>query len=420
MAQIKKHLEIEEIIAFSDGNLELLPHMQDHIRNCSKCSFMIRNYDFMRHAVTTNRHISHFPDQKKIEALSDASFKILHGDVTTEKHESSPLSIFIRGWTSSIIKPLTAATAAVLLAAIIYAGFLSTASSDGTMDTPIAASDMERTAVSYEKPEIKISVPESPAVKEKDVVLKTGRSKIRTLAPTYIGMSPDKNSVLMKDGKIKVSVMSGDDFRINIKDRFTVRVLGTSFILDSSSERFSVEVIRGLVEVVDSFDNSVTPLSEKMSKTYQISPEKVEPRPVSAGKKRKIEDKDENERKLFVTPDASFLTQGREALDSGKKGAALQLFIMELERGEKKETALFEVSRIYANEGSNSKIIELFDAYNNVLNSGKLYKEELLIRGCYAQHRAESKDRTFCTQYIDEFPRGYKRNEIMELMNDEK
>jgi len=51
--------------------------------------------------------------------------------------------------------------------------------------------------------------------------------------------------------------------------------------------------------------------------------------------------------KLNITPDQSFLFQGREALDSGNEGAALQLFMMEMENGKEKEKALFEAVRLH-------------------------------------------------------------------------
>jgi hypothetical protein len=220
----------------------------------------------------------------------------------------------------------------------------------------------------------------------------------------------------MKKGKAKFDIVNGEDFTVNVNDRLTVRVLGTSFVIESDEKGFSVHVLEGLVEVIDRSDNSVSALSTDMSKIYEstkISPAiKMEKTASVKQTPRQFSDN-----KLIVTPDASFLTQGREALGAGKKGAALQLFIMELERGNEKDKALFEITRIHSNEGRNNEVANILRSNSSILNSSKLYKEELLIRGCHSQHREGSNDRSFCHQYLKEFPRGYKRNEIQELVN---
>jgi hypothetical protein len=416
MNRLKEHITIEELVALFDGNLELLPKMLEHIKNCDSCSNELEKYESMIGFVSSNRDISHFPDMEKIEIIASNSFKLLHADPKetaepeTEHRQRSFFDIIF-----SFLKPLSIAGAvAALVAVLIYTGI--DKEENEKAEDSFAFKDVEDSqGDNINEKETVIE----PATVKKGTVLKTERVEIKVLADTFIG-TISKDEVVMKNGKASFDVVRSDkDFKVEVLNRFTVRVLGTAFTIESDKSGVHVFVERGLVEIIDIKNNSNTVLTAKMDKTFKFESKKVKLEKAVVQKPVKITPQlKEESSKLVVTPEASFLQQGREALESGRKGAAIQLFIMELEKGKEKDKALFEISRIHSNENKNLEVIKTLKENKDVLNSSKLYKEELLIRGCHAQHRSDNGDTSFCRQYLKEFPRGYKRSEIEGLINE--
>jgi len=413
MSKIKEHLKLEEIIALFDHNLELLPETLRHIENCDECSSRLKKYESMTNIISANRHISHFPDLEKIERISAASFSLLHDIPIKEEIEESKGSLMqnLISW----LKPLALTAGVALFALMIYTNI----EKDQT-DTPVASVDDtvdSEVSPATEKDYEKVAVSIEPSLKNEGDVIETERAKVVALAQTFIGFVSE-NEVTMKKGKAKFDIVRGNDFVVNVSDRFSVRVLGTSFILESNNEKFSIDVISGLVEVTDNSDNSVTALTADMNKAYNIVSLAVAKIKTQKPAREIVTNVPKiTENRLVVTPEATYLKQGREALNSGRKGSALQLFIMELDKGSEKDKALFELTRIYSNDGNNKEVVNVLIEHGDILNSSRLYKEELLIRGCHAEHSLGESSKSFCSQYLKEFPRGYKRSEIEGLIN---
>ncbi|MBP7433905.1 hypothetical protein KA996_10210, partial [bacterium] len=215
----------------------------------------------------------------------------------------------------------------------------------------------------------------------------------------------------------KFDVVSGNDFRVTVNGRFMVRVLGTSFILDNCNGTFSVNVIEGLVEVVDGSDDSQFQLSANMERVFELEKAVVKKLDVSTANKSRIP-KTINIPKLNITPGQSFLFQGREALNSGNEGAALQLFMMEMESGKEKDKALFEAVRLHESRKQYNEMVSMISGSEKIMDSSRVYREELMIKGCKAQKKIEGSDLSLCRKYLEVFPEGYRKNEIRELINE--
>ncbi len=416
MSRFKEHIKIEELIALFDGNYELLPETIDHIKECEKCSGEMKKYESMIGFVKSERDISHFPDIEKIELIAEGSFKLLHSENEELPDVFAGRKRSISDIIHSFFKPLAIAGGAVaILAAVFF--YASTESGRGADQFADVTPEIEESALAMEDPAKTDKEMKEPSFMEEGSIIKTGRAEIKVLATTFIG-TVSENEVVMKEGKASFNVTRSDgDFKVEVLDRFTVKVLGTSFIIESDKTVFSISVTRGKVEVFDRLENSSAVLTANMDRSYKIARKIETPRKITVKRPEIVKPVIRETSKLIVTPDASFLKQGREALDAGRKGAALQLFIMELESGREKDRALFEISRIHSKENRNLEVVELLKKNREVLNSSSLYKEELLIRGCHAQHRSGIDDRSFCKQYLSDFPRGYKRSEIEGIVN---
>ncbi len=399
-----KHLKFDEVVALLEKRWELLPETMDHISSCDQCSELIFEVQEMTSLIKAGSNISHIPDAERIENIASRSFALLHENVENAEHEESVLDSvisFVRNW----IKPIAIAGAAAAVAVVIY----STNSVDKNTSDKIA--DNKKIEKEEQK---KVAAPETEklfkekGIKKAGLVFKSAIAKIETIKPTYFDSVSD-SEVVMKQGKAKFDVVPGNDFRINVNDSFIVRVLGTSFVVDLNDSDFSVKVYEGLVEVINKSDDSVVSLTKDMEKTYTVK-KRSELKIARIKKLGPV--KELNRPKMKITPDASFLTQGREALKAGKEGAAIQLFIMELEKGNSKEKALFETVKIYERTGKHSDTVNILKANSDVLNSSKVYREELLIKGCMAQYKSKSSDVSFCKDYVTKFPHGYRKDEI--------
>jgi len=402
-----KHLNFDEVVALFEKRFELLPETMDHISNCDECSGLIFKVQEMTSLIKTNSHIKHMPDAQKIEMIACESFALLHKEADApeiEGHFNNILS-FLNNW----MKPIAIAGAAAAVAIVLYNSFDNKNDNTGKI-----ADNKTNVKENVQKINPVKNLFSEKGVKKAGLVFKSAIATIKTIEPTYFD-TVSKDEITMKNGKAKFDVVPGNDFRINVNDSFIVRVLGTSFIVDYSKDNFSVKVFEGLVEVIDKSNNSTISLTKDMEKTYKIM---KSANSKLARIKRFIPVKKFRKTKMNITPDASFLTQGREALKAGKNGAAVQLFIMELEKGNSKDKALFEAVKIYETSGKHSDTINILKSNHPVIGSSRVYKEELLIKGCMAQYKSKSSKLSFCNEYIKNFPHGYRKEEIEAIVNE--
>lgn len=403
-----KHLNFDEVVALFEKRFELLPETMDHISNCDECSGLIFEVQEMTSLIKTNSRIKHIPDAQKIEMIALKSFSLLHKEAETPEKESLLNNIlsFMNNW----MKPIAIAGTAAAVAIVLYNSFDKKEDNTGKIAETNKVNVKED--VQETKPAENLFV--EKGVKNAGLVFRSAVATIKTIKPTYFD-TISENEIVMKEGKAKFNVVPGNDFRINVNNSFIVRVLGTSFIVDYSEDDFSVKVFEGLVEVIDNSNNSSVSLTKDMEKTYRIM--KSANSELAKIKKRNPLKK-LRKPKLNITPDASFLTQGREALKAGKSGAATQLFIMELEKGSSKDKALFETVKIYEASDRHSDTISILESNRPVIRSSKIYKEELLINGCMAQYKNKSSKLSFCTEYLKSFPHGYRKEEIEAIVNE--
>ena len=398
-----KHLKFDEAVALLEKRWELLPETMDHISDCDECSELIFEIQEMTSLIKSSSNISYIPDTRKIESIAAKSFALLHEESDSYNKESifSGIISFLNNW----MKPIAIAGAAAALAIVIYNSNSTESNNTGKIADGKKA-DIEKTAKENKSAD-KLFTEEG--IKKAGAIFKSAIAKVRTINPTYFN-SVSENEIIMKKGKAKFDIVPGNDFRINVNDSFIVRVLGTSFVVDFNDNDFSVKVYEGLVEVINRSDNSVVSLTRDMEKTYKVKKQEI-------AKIKKLKPVKIKRPKINITPDASFLTQGREALKAGKEGAAIQLFMMELEKGSSKEKALFEAVRIYEKSGKYSDTIGILKSNRSVVNSSKVYREELLIKGCMAQYRNKS-SLSFCRDYLEKFPHGYRKDEIEAIVNE--
>lgn len=403
-----KHLKFDEVVALIEKRWELLPETMDHISSCDQCSELILEVQEMTTLVKSQNNIRHIPDAQKIESIASKSFALLHEEIETDEVSETffdRISSFISSW----IKPVAIAGAAAAVAIVVY----NSNSSNDNSDSKIADNKPSDKEVEKVIPQ-DTKLFKAQGIKEAGTEFKSNIAKIKTIKPTYFS-SMSENEILMKKGKARFDIVSGNDFRINVNDSFIVRVLGTSFVVDFNDKDFSVKVFEGLVEIINKKDNSVTSLTKDMEKTYTVNKKKD----IKIAAIRKLKPvRRLSKSKMNITPDASFLTQGREALKAGKTGAAIQLFIMELEKGKNKDKALFETVRIYEKSGKHKDMVGILKSNMNIVSSSRVYKEELLIKGCMAQYKNKSSSLSFCKDYLNKFPHGYRKDEIEAIVND--
>jgi len=403
-----KHLKFDEVVALLEKRWELLPETMDHISSCDQCSELIFEVQGMTSLIKTGSHIKHMPDAQKIESIAASTFAILHED-ETELEENPSLLDSITSFISSWIKPIAIVGTAAAVAIVLY----NTNKVEDSTSGKIADNGKINIKKNVKELEPSQKLFKEEGLKKAGLIFKTSIAKVKTIEPTYLH-SKSENEIVMKNGKAKFDVVPGNDFRINVNNNFIVRVLGTSFVVNSNDNDFSVKVFEGLVEVINKEDNSTISLTKDMEKTYLVK-KQVNKKLAKIKKLKPV--KILRRSKMNITPDASFLIQGREALKAGKQGAAIQLFTMELEKGENRDKALFETVKIYERSGRHSDSISILKSYKNVLNSSKVYREELLIKGCMAQYKMKS-SLSFCKDYIVKYPHGYRKKEIEAIVNE--
>ncbi|HNW82040.1 MAG TPA: FecR domain-containing protein [bacterium] len=352
----------------------------------------------------SGRHSSHLPDPEKIAQIAEKSFILLHKKPTDESILSR-----IKGFLSLYLRPIAFTAAAAALALVIYnSGF----NSKNDSSTAQNSDSVKKSNTS----EIVNDTLSFKGVEKSGLKFKSRIAQVATLADTHLE-AISENEIKMNSGKAAFDIVSGNDFRIFVSDKFLVRVLGTSFTLTYNASGLTVSVSKGLVEVVRTDDSSSVSLSSNMEQVFPVAVVSTLKDERSSLVKPKIR-KTMPISKLSITPDASFLIQGREALKAGKNGAAVQLFTLEMEKGAEKDKALFEAVKIHEGKRNYQDAVNLINSHTDIVKASSVYKEEILIKGCFSQYKMKSADLSLCKEYVKSFPDGYRKNEIQGIINE--
>jgi hypothetical protein len=62
--------------------------------------------------------------------------------------------------------------------------------------------------------------------------------------------------------------------------------------------------------------------------------------------------------------------------------------------------------------------VSMISGSEKIMDSSRVYREELMIKGCKAQKKIAGSDLSLCRKYLEIFPEGYRKNEIRELINE--
>ena len=405
----EKHITIEEAIALADGRYVLLPETEKHVAGCKECSSMIDCFCGAKEIFAAEKESVPEIDSAKVAGIAAKSFAVLpfEENAEPEKEKGFSFSAFFASW----FKPVLAFSLAI---AVVVAAAL--------FDKGKQAENTEKTVEVAETSGVE-AVPETvemsaedfvPGVKKSGSKIKLAKAKISVVSDTYFEKIENED-VLMKIGKAKFDVVTGNDFRIDVDGKFLVRVLGTSFTLDYSDGRLSAEVFSGLVEIIEKTSGAVTQLSQNMNKTFETEIRPKEPDTLLNSKKlhgrlKKLD--------FIPTSGKSFLFQGREALAAGKPEAAGRLFMMEIEKGKEADKALFELVSIHESKKNYTEVSALIKKYDSVMRGSKVYKEEIMIKGCVSQKKSGSRNLTLCHDYLKEFPRSFRSREIREMIDE--
>ena len=401
-----KHITIEEAIALADGRYVLLPVTEEHVKNCPECAAMIKSFSDCKEIFAEAKEFIPVVDEAKVAEIAAKSFANLPFEEENESEKAGTFSFaaVLKSW----FKPAFALSlaAAVVIAVVLFNSGKSVENTGEVVEVAVAAGAeaVPETREDYATGE-----------RESGAEVKLAKATISVISKTYLDKVSDTD-VTMKSGKAKFDVVTGNDFRIDVDGKFLVRVLGTSFTLDYSDGKLTAEVFSGLVEIIEKSNGAATQLSKDMNRTFEYTNHKEQHNSVTTtGKKTRNNPKKQD---FALTPGKSFLFQGREALSAGKTGVAQQLFTMEIEKGNEPDKALFELVSIHESKKDYAEIANLVKKYGNVMRESRIYKEELMIKGCISQKKSGNKGVPLCHDYLREFPRSFRSREIREMIDE--
>ena len=402
-----KHITVEEAIALADGRYVLLPVTEDHVTNCPECAAMIKSFSDCKEIFAEAKDFVPAVDEAKVAEIAAKSFANLPQDESDEA-----LTLQTMTFAKSIAfacKPLFAFSLGVALFVGIMlfqkVDYVESTENNAEVAVAAGAEAVPETTEDYASGE-----------RESGTEVKLAKATISVISKTYLDKVSDTD-VTMKSGKAKFDVVTGNDFRIDFDGKFLVRVLGTSFTLDYSGGKLTAEVFSGLVEIIEKSNGAATQLSKDMNRTFEYTDHHKDRLNaiITTGKKTRNNPKKQD---FALTPGKSFLFQGREALAAGKTGAAQQLFTMEIEKGREPDKALFELVSIHESKKDYAEIANLVKKYGNVMRESRVYKEELMIKGCISQKKSGNKAVPLCHDYLKEFPRSFRSREIREMIGE--
>lgn len=403
----EKHITIEEAIALADGRYVLLPETEKHIAGCGECSSMIDCCCGAKEIFAEAKEFVPEADSAKIAEIAAKSFANLPQDESDEA-----LTLQTMTFAKSIAlacKPFFAFSLGIAL----FIGIMLFQKADYVENTE---ENVEVAATAGAETAVETKEDYASGERKSGTQIQLAKAKINVISNTYLESISDTD-VSMKHGKAKFDVVTGNDFRIDVDGKFLVRVLGTSFTLDYSDGKLTAEVFSGLVEIIEKSNGAVTQLSKEMNKTFEYKDRQKEQKIAITppGKKTKSSPKKQD---FALTPGKSFLVQGREALTAGKTGAAQKLFMMEIEKGKEPDKALYELVSIYESKQNYTKIMELVQKYSSVMRESRVYKEEIMIKGCISQKKSGNKSVPLCHDYLREFPRSFRSREIRGMIDE--
>lgn len=403
----EKHITIEEAIALADGRYVLLPETEKHVAECTDCSSMISCCCGAKEIFAESKEFVPAVDEAKVTEIAAKSFANLPQDESDEA-----LTLQTMTFAKSIAlacKPFFAFSLGIAL----FIGIMLFQKADYVENTE---ESVEVAATAGAETAVETKEDYASGERKSGTQIQLAKAKINVISNTYLESISDTD-VSMKHGKAKFDVVTGNDFRIDVDGKFLVRVLGTSFTLDYSDGKLTAEVFSGLVEIIEKSNGAVTQLSKEMNKTFEYKDHQKEQKIAITppGKKTKSSPK---KQEFALTPGKSFLVQGREALTAGKTGAAQKLFMMEIEKGKEPDKALYELVSIYESKQNYTKIMELVQKYSSVMRESRVYKEEIMIKGCISQKKSGNKSVPLCHDYLREFPRSFRSREIRGMIDE--
>lgn len=402
-----KHITVEEAIALADGRYVLLPVTEEHVRNCPECAAMIKSFSDCKEIFAEAKDFVPAVEEAKVAEIAAKSFANLpfEEENESEKAETFSFAAVLKSW----FRPALALSlaAVVVIAVVLF-------NSGRSVEDNEKAVEVATTAGAEAVPETREDY--ATGERESGTEVKLAKATISVISKTYLDKVSDTD-VAMKSGKAKFDVVTGNDFRIDVDGKFLVRVLGTSFTLDYSDGKLTAEVFSGLVEIIEKSNGAATQLSKDMNKTFEYTDHHKERLNaiITTGKKTRNNPKKQD---FALTPGKSFLFQGREALAAGKTGAAQQLFAMEIEKGREPDKALFELVSIHESKKDWAEIVNLVKKYGNVMHESRVYKEELMIKGCISQKKSGNNAVPLCHDYLREFPRSFRSREIKGIIDE--
>ena len=77
-----------------------------------------------------------------------------------------------------------------------------------------------------------------------------------------------------------------------------------------------------------------------------------------------------------------------------------------------KEDQINEAKKDYA------EIANLVKKYDRVMRESRVYKEEIMIKGCLSQKKSGSRSVPLCHDYLREFPRSFRSREIKGIIDE--
>ncbi|MFO7734736.1 MAG: FecR domain-containing protein [bacterium] len=406
-----RHLDKNEIVAMVSKEFDPLPETVEHLRECEECLEKLKRFRRFYDAVSMERvSEAHIPEDR----LEDVAARSFSEIPVKDTHSSKSLTDRIKEFFSSPIPALTLGAAAVAIFISVFAfTFMSNESEvEGTekrvADRPLPEPSSKGTA-----PLINIS--ETPAVAAKGERFESEEVSLSFIKDTKI-MKKSERSFAVESGTVKVNVRKKGDFSIEIRNLFSVRVLGTIFTVDINSDKdFSVSVKEGRVEVVDLKRNSSHVLSANRHETFKFKPEKAfveNNRKVVAGRGKQIKKLNED------SAPKDFLAAGRDAVSQGNLGKALDLFNREISVGQQKDKALFEKIRVLEKQKKTGPALESLIKHSNIVNRNSVYYEEFLFKGCKFESTVKGHGGRYCAEYVREFPDGYKIEQIKRITDE--
>ena len=402
----EKHITIEEAIALADGRYVLLPVTEEHVKNCPECAAMVKSFSGCKEIFAEAKEFVPEADEAKVAEIAAKSFAFLPFEETEpEEGKKFSFSSLFASW----FKPAFAFSlaAAVVIAVVLFNRETPLENTGNAVNIALTtgAETVPETREDYEAGE-----------RKSGSKVQLAKTTISVISDTYLDKITDTD-VSMKSGKAKFDVVTGNDFRIDVDGKFLVRVLGTSFTLDYADGKLSAEVFSGLVEIIEKSNGAATQLSKSMNQTFEFKTNKKEQPQVLPAFDKRIKTDNKN-RGFKPTPGKSFLFQGREALEAGKTAIAARLFKMEIEKGKEPDKALFELVSIHESKKDYSGITKLVKKYDSVMRSSRIYKEEIMIKGCISQKKSGDRELPLCHDYLKEFPRSFRTREIKGLIDE--